>query len=425
MSDSLPIPIEPFHWSNLDLEQTFRLVENYIPFEVCRTYEIIPLKFKDQQLTLGIVDLHSPTVHIVLKKLLARKRFTLLGQQLDAKTYQLILSSYLNYQKTSSLPVINETVAPIPLSQDEYKQALNSERATFVMNDDSLPQNPDDQLREKSIPSNLTDDNDNDDDDKKTVIFEGDITELQVAPNVAAKPINIPHPQAKDSHGDGIPSVLVPNAPVKFQDSETRQKNNEQHLNLPTQYLQKPLDSLLELPANELWHELLGRVLAEGIGRLYFENHEQEGRILFSENGVMKGVLFGLPIAKFYGVLNEFKHLAHLPPVPVVQTKKAELEQYYRNERILLRLTIVPGKYGEEGTLQVLRGQALVFHQQKQMDEQGQEALQMAQKLERKLRHIYLRSQINPSPLTTLDELTACCDRLKIQLSKIQPRDDL
>ena len=67
----------------------------------------------------------------------------------------------------------------------------------------------------------------------------------------------------------------------------------------------------------------------------------------------------------------------------------------------------------------MLRGQALVFHQQKQMDDQGNEALQIAQQLERKLRHIYLRSQINPSPLTALPELMAACDRLKAQLETI------
>lgn len=416
MSDSLPIPIEPFHWSELDLEQTFRLVENYIPFEVCRTYEIIPLKFQDHRLTLGIVDLESPTVHIILKKLLARKRFTLLGQQLDTKTYQLILSSYLNYKKTSTLPSISDTVPPIPSSEDIRKEAMSSERATFVVEDDSLPQYPAAQSGQQSAPPSLAED------DKKTVIFEQDLTG-QFTPEAAVRSKHIP--PVEDSRRHNIPSILVPNAPVKLHDSENRQKNNEQRLHVQPQFLQNPLDSLADLPANELWHELLGRVLAEGIGRLYFENHGQEGRILLSENGVMKGVLSGLPITKFYGVLNEFKHLAHIPPVPVLQTKKAELEQYYRSERILLRLTIVPGKYGEEGTLQVLRGQALVFHQQKQMDEQGQEALEMAQKLERKLRHIYLRSQINPSPLTALDELVACCDRLQVQLSKILPREGL
>jgi type II secretory ATPase GspE/PulE/Tfp pilus assembly ATPase PilB-like protein len=417
MSDSLPIPIEHFHWSELDLEQTFRLVEKYIPFEVCRTYEIIPLKFQNHRLTLGIVDLESPTVHIVLKKLLARKRFTLLGQQLDTKTYQLILSSYQNYKKTSTIPAINETIPPSPSAEDHPPEIPFSEKATFVMNEDALPQYPATQSEQQSAPPSLADD----DDDKKTVIFEGDLTELQVAPKAAAKPINLP--QGKESlKKNRIPSILVPNAPVKFHDSENRQKHNEQRLNVQSQFSQKPLDSLAELPANQLWHELLGRVLADGIGRLYFENHEREGRILLSENGVMKGVLFGLPIDKFYGVLNEFKHLAHILPEPVVQTQKVELEQYYRNERILLRLTVVPGKYGDEGTLQVLRGHALVFHQQKQMDEQGQDALQLAKKLERKLRHIHLRSQINPSPLTVLDELIACCDRLQIQLNKIQPR---
>jgi hypothetical protein len=137
----------------------------------------------------------------------------------------------------------------------------------------------------------------------------------------------------------------------------------------------------------------------------------------------MKGALYEIPMKTFYGVLNEFKRLAHIPPTPVTATKKAEMEQYYRDERLLLRLTIIPGRHGEEGTLQVLRGQALVFHQQKQMDEQGSEALQIAQQLERKLRHIYLRSQINPSPVTALPELIAICDRMRAQLDNIRRPD--
>ena len=134
----------------------------------------------------------------------------------------------------------------------------------------------------------------------------------------------------------------------------------------------------------------------------------------------MKEALYGLTIKTFYGILNEFKRLAHIPPMPVLKARKAEMEQYYLDERILLRLTIMPGKYGDEGTLQILRGQALVFHQQKQMDDQGREALQIAQQLERKLRHIYLRSQINPSPLSALPELLAACDRLRTQLENIR-----
>lgn len=53
------------------------------------------------------------------------------------------------------------------------------------------------------------------------------------------------------------------------------------------------------------------------------------------------------------------------------------------------------------------------------MDELGQEAIEAAQRLERKLRHIYLRSQINPAPLNALDELYGFCDRLREQLDNL------
>ncbi|MGB2924690.1 MAG: hypothetical protein WBB82_05280 [Limnothrix sp.] len=424
MSDSLPISIEPFNWSDLDLEQTFRLVDKYIPLKICRTYAILPLKFQNQCLTLGIVDPDHSGVQLVLKKLLARKRFALLGQKLDAKTYQLLLSSYLNYQNTSALPSIQNTVNLNNSSLEHSKKDIpHSEKPTFVVEED-VPY--DSQLALSTVPPEVSAELAND--DKKTIVFEGDITELQPKTNhyTGSSNARLNEAQLKSNgNKNNVHSVLVPNSPVQLRNSQRSpiQNNNQQELHLQPQYLHQPLDNLSTLPADQLWNELLGRVLAEGIGRLYFENHDTEGRILFSENGVMKGALFGLPIAKFCGVLNKFKQLAHMPPVPVLQTKKAELEQYYRNERILLRLTVIPGKYGEEGTLQVLRGQALIFHQQKQMDEQGQEALQLAHRLERKLRHIYLRSQINPSPLTAIEDLLICCDRIQNQLDKLQPLD--
>lgn len=250
------------------------------------------------------------------------------------------------------------------------------------------------------------------DDDKDTVIFEGDITALQ---HPSAHPLQ--H-QAFDAFAKRSP-VIVPNAKVQMQASPKIEQPVYEQLQLNPQHLHIPLENLSHLPASELWQELLGRILSEGIGRLYFENHPNEGRILLSESGVMKEALYGLPLMTFHGVLNEFKQIAHLPPVPVDRPKKVEMEQYYHNERILLRLRVMPGKYGEEGTLQVLRGQALHFYQQQQMDELGHEAMEAAQQLERKLRHIYLRSQINPSTLGALNELYKFCDRFRTQLDNI------
>ena len=406
MAKPLQIPVEPFSWSELNLEQTFRLVEKYIPLRLCRAHSIIPLKFQDHCLTLGIVDPKNPHVHTIVTKLLGRKQLKLTGQQLDQKTFQLLLSSYLNYQQRNNLALAQKSItATAPNSSDPDQTDCSP--GTHIMGEGDEKQSFDPfsipPIGQGSMSGRVANDA------RATRIFDeskdGELREFN----------------EKESQSN-IPAIHVPNAPVQLREVESDTAGVGavyNRLNLKPSYLDKPLDSLINLPAKQLWQELLGRILSKGIGRLYFENYADEGRIFLSESGVMKEALYGLPIRTFYGVLNEFKRLAHIPPVPVLKAKKAEMEQYYLDERILLRLTIIPGKHGEEGTLQVLRGQALVFHQQKQMDDQGQEALEIAQQLERKLRHIYLRSQINPSPLNSLPELMAACDRLKAQLENI------
>lgn len=417
MPEPLLIPIEPFSWSDLNLEQTFRLIDKYIPLKICQAHEIIPLTFKEQFLTLGIVDLQRSSINTIIQKLLTRANLKLKGQQLDSKTYQLIISSYLNYQQTSLKTSAIKASPPRPIEPTIGV----SEKATFVV--DEIPQLPTNQptptanhsispfsvpMVGGSISSPVNDD------DKDTVIFEGDATALQNPPN-STSPLR--H-QLFEAFAKRSP-VMVPNAKVQMQPSPELPPPVYEQLQLHPQHLHLPLENLAHLPASELWQELLGRILSEGIGRLYFENHPNEGRILLSESGVMKEALYGLPLITFHGVLNEFKRLAHLPPIPVDHPKKVEMEQYYDNERILLRLRVMPGKYGEEGTLQVLRGQALNFYQQQQMDELGHEAIEAAQQLERKLRHIYLRSQINPSFLNALSELYGFCDRFRAQLDNI------
>ena len=427
MTESLQIPVEPFSWSGLNLEQTFRLVERYIPLKLCQSNKIIPLKFQNHCLTLGIVEPDNPSVHNIVTKLLGRKHLTLIGQQLDPQTFQLLLSSYLNYQQTNNIDLAQKSISA---TTPNNPYPSNSTPTT------STPSHSDGGDTTGLLGTHSL--------DQRETLAEG-LDPLAIAPQSQASMAVAPvsdyrstwlmdiqepgdRPTLEDNNQDtqpDIPAVHVPHAPVQLRElsSETNGIGTiYNRLNLTPQYLDKPLDSLIHLPAKQLWQELLGRILSKGIGRLYFENYADEGRIFLSESGVMKEALYGLPIKTFYGVLNEFKRLAHIPPVPVLKAKKAEMEQYYLNERILLRLTIIPGKHGEEGTLQVLRGQALVFHQQKQMDDQGREALAIAQQLERKLRHIYLRSQINPSPLNSLPELMAACDRLKTQLENIRPR---
>ncbi|AFY37986.1 hypothetical protein Lepto7376_1652 [[Leptolyngbya] sp. PCC 7376] len=425
MAESLQIPIEPFSWSDLNLEQTFRLVDKYIPIQVCLAHSLIPLKFHNHCLTLGIVDPANPNIHQIIKKLSDRKNLKLTAQKLDNKTFQLLLSSYHNYHQINNSEEKSDNNQSAANSNNNFansvsnngvsKSAISGESPVASANDPFVVP----PLGQGSVSKRLSKE------DQPTTIFDEDPAKLheQMMGNGGDRP-TLNNTKKSNEDSLSIPSVHVPSAPVQLREVENDiPQNGLSHaynrLNITPRYLDKTLDSLVNLPAKQLWQEVLGRILSKGIGRLYFENHADEGRILLSESGVMKEAMYGLPIKTFYGILNEFKRLAHIPPMPVLKAKKAEMEQYYLDERILLRLTIMPGKHGDEGTLQVLRGQALVFHQQKQMDDQGHEALQIAQQLERKLRHIYLRSQINPSPLTALPELLAACDRLKAQLENI------
>jgi hypothetical protein len=77
----------------------------------------------------------------------------------------------------------------------------------------------------------------------------------------------------------------------------------------------------------------------------------------------------------------------------VKTVKEVELERYYQGERLLLRLRVMPGKHGEDATLQVLRGAALKFHQRQQLTTMGRDALTIAQQLQNKLNDIRDRAQ--------------------------------
>lgn len=185
------------------------------------------------------------------------------------------------------------------------------------------------------------------------------------------------------------------------------------------------LEILATLPAKELLQELLGRVLIEGIGRLYFERqYPQFGRILWSLNGVVQSILEKIPARHFQEVINELKQLMHLAIAPVEEQTQVEIERLYQDSRILLRLQIMPGAFGEEATLQILRGAALEFYQQQQTTYLGQDALSIAQQLQHKLREMHKRAKTHPNlsreQLEALPVLNQLLANVNNQLEKLK-----
>ncbi|MEL7038976.1 MAG: hypothetical protein AAFO04_25715 [Cyanobacteria bacterium J06592_8] len=229
---------------------------------------------------------------------------------------------------------------------------------------------------------------------------------------------NQPSPQKE------IKSTSKPDKTSKVNAPKKTNKNNLPSLNIKTDYLDDPIEILTTLTPEQILHELLGRILIGGIGRLYFERQASNGRILWSKDGVLKSVLEDLEASLFQGIINELKRLLEISLIPVEKPKQATIERLDRGNHILLRLRVVPGEYGEEANLQVLRGAALKFHQQHKMTVLSQDALQLAQQLEKKLKEIEQGSDLVPLPSDNLPLLTQLLANINQQVEGLREKDE-
>lgn len=176
-------------------------------------------------------------------------------------------------------------------------------------------------------------------------------------------------------------------------------------LELQPKYMSAPPKFLSSLPPQILWQELLARVLVTGNGRIQLERLPNSGRIGWIQNGNLKLSVDPVAAKNFQGVLEELKRLVNLPNIPVKQVYKGEIERSYKQERLLLLWRISPGKYGEEATLQVIRGKVLTLYQKRQMEELGDQAIETARQLKQKLEQIHNCRRINSNPLTKISIL--------------------
>ncbi|WP_052050545.1 hypothetical protein [Leptolyngbya sp. KIOST-1] len=183
------------------------------------------------------------------------------------------------------------------------------------------------------------------------------------------------------------------------------------------------LDQLPGLPPPQLTQALLNQVLTEGIGRLYLEQRPNHGRVLWSKDGVVQAALTDLSCDQVQSIINELKRLTHLPLLPISQPKQADIERLHHGDRVLLRLRLMAGKHGEEATVQVLRGAALKFYEQQQIRQLGEEALGVANNLQKRISAIRHRAQqtltIEAPSARTLDDLMQMLKTMEAQIEQI------
>ncbi|NEQ20587.1 MAG: hypothetical protein F6K28_15375 [Microcoleus sp. SIO2G3] len=375
----------------------FRLIDSILPFEACLYYQFLPLALEGRHLKLGMVVPQDSSALDYVRHILAYLNCSLKTEQITASTHQVMLSAYLNHSHASS--------APKKLASQKKHKLPRSEQPTLILDDALEPESKATDLPPTPTPSS------------------------EPSSTVPAQRSRVPSPippklPSEKSEGE-VPSTAMIPTPVALPPVEALPL-----LDVQARYLSQPIEFIATLAPQQLLQELLGRVLLDGIGRLYFERQADQGRILWSQDGVLQSVIERLTLPVFQGVIIELKRVVQLPLLPVIQPKQVEVERRYQQESLLLRLRVMPGTHGEEATLQVLRGVALKFYQRQQLEKLSQDALKLAQQLQRKLNEIRDRSVRHPAPIETLPALNQMLQGLDKQLKALtalqasQPSDN-
>ncbi|QLE55752.1 pilus assembly protein PilB [Nostoc sp. TCL26-01] len=345
-------------------EQIFQLIDSILSFEACLYYQVLPLKLGNNQLSLGMVQPQDSTALDYVSQIVSYLNCTMVTVAIAIDTHRTILSAYLNYKNTFS-PETKPVAEVVP------------------------EPSPEDIIATPSLepPANLSS-------EQSVDLF---------------VPTNAESFTSTPSHVSALPENKAAEI-VQFSDVTV--------LQIHTSELFSSIEALVNLPPRKFLEELLARVLGGGIGRLYLERQPYQGRIIWSDNGVLQSVLENLPLSVFQGVLNELKRFAAFPVNTVAEAQQIEKECLYQNSRLLLRIRVMPGIHGEEATLQVLRGAALKFYQQQQLARLSGDIIGISQQLSYKLHELHQRLLLNPSlkseqadALTTLNRLVEKLDQ--------------
>lgn len=326
----------------MDSQQIFQLIDSILPFEVCLYYQVLPLSLQGSRLNLGMVDLKDLSALDYVRRILGYVNCSLVPKSLESQVHSELLSAYLKYSHSR-----HSQTAIAPEEHPSSSREEKKDSPANQQNESSLIYNP---------AGNLV------------------RNEQHIA---AARRLHRPQEIKTPATATSLDELTV--------------------LEVKAVHLEKDLEAIANLPPNQLLQELLARVLQGGIGRLYFERQLKQGRILWSQNGVVQSVLSNLSEPLFQSTLNEFKRLVHLSLLPVKEPKQVEVLRSYQDADLLLRLRIMPGVNGEEATLQVLRGAALTFYQQQQIVGLSRDALRLAHQLEYKINQLERNARSNPS----------------------------
>lgn len=356
----------------INVDQMLSLVDSILPFEACLFHQVIPLSIEAGHLNLGMVDPSDTAALDYVRRQVSYIKYSVVSWPVASDWHRQMLSKYLSYaakikQRKSSL-----SAGQAPAWPTSPPPVAHSDLATFVVDSPT------------EIPAILAD------------------SRPPSAPSRPARAMApVPPPAAPPT----------PSSPLQIELDTAAAAISGMGIDIAT------------MSPKALMQALVQQVLREGIGRLYFERQAQGGKVLCSQDGVLQSVIDDLSLDLFQGVINELKRFTHLSLLPVTKTKQVEIERLYHQERVLLRLRIIVGSYGEEATLQVLRGAALKFYQQQQIEQLGRDALGIAQTLQQRIHAIRDRAcqslAMDKTPTATLLAVSNMLKAMETQINQI------
>lgn len=335
-------------------EPMYQLIDSLLSFEACVYHQILPLQLEDNTLLLAMVDLEDSAALDYVSRILSYINVKIETHLITIESHHAILSAYLNYKSTYSV---------------NAQQKLNPTAEESIAPTNSNNQTPPAQRLKNS---------------QEDFIPEQDTSSLTHINNTFREELQ-----------QNLPVIPVLDSA-----------------------LLSPIEVIGKLPPKKLLEELLGRVLSGGIGRLYLERQPYEGRILWSDNGILRSVVNDLPLPVFQGVLNELKRFTALPTNTFSEARQIEKEYVYQQSLLLLRLRVMPGIYGEEATLQVLRGVALKFYQQQQLTRLNSDILGISKQLAFRLQELQQRLRLNPDLEPQQLQALAALDQIQENLDQ-------
>jgi type II secretory ATPase GspE/PulE/Tfp pilus assembly ATPase PilB-like protein len=353
--------------TKMNSDQIFPLIDTVVPFEACLYYQVLPLSLEGNILKLGVVDAQDDSALDYVQRILAYMNCSVTTEAISSETQHSMLSAYLLHGSQPREAVPTATAAAFnPINPTIGKTTETSQPKV-----ETVPSEPE-------LES---------------------VTSLRFKPSIAT---------IKPAYSG------VSHAPIPLQT-----------LDIQALHLSSPMEVLTNLPAPQLLQELLGRILLEGIGRLFFERQQLQGRILWSQDGVLKSMLEGIQPLLFQEVIDELKRLTDMPLSRVQHAQQVEVERIYQETHLLLRLRVMPANGGEEATLQVLRGAALRFYEQQQLSTLSRDALRLAQELQRKVNQIRDRTRLAPLPLEGLPALEEVIRNVDYQIEALMNQHHL